>query len=47
VKDKILAGVPLKALDRQYKNCLLVAVTERRTRTEIDAYREALGSAVA
>jgi len=47
LKDKILAGVPLKTLDRQFKNCLLVAVTEKRTRAEIDAYREALASAVA
>jgi len=47
LKDKILAGVPLKTLDRQFKNCLLVAVTEKRTRSEIDAYREALASAVA
>jgi len=47
MKDKILAGLPLKALDRQYKDCLLVAVTEKRTRTEIDAYCRALSAAVA
>jgi glycine dehydrogenase subunit 1 len=47
MKDKILAGVPLKTLDRQYRNCLLVAVTENRTRAEIDAYRQALHAAVA
>ncbi|HEV8438752.1 MAG TPA: aminomethyl-transferring glycine dehydrogenase subunit GcvPA, partial [Methylomirabilota bacterium] len=47
MKDKILAGVPLKALDRQHKDCLLVAVTEKRTREEIDAYRDALAAAVA
>jgi hypothetical protein len=47
MKDKILAGVPLKGLDRQYKDCLLVAVTEKRTREEIDAYRDALRAAVA
>jgi len=46
-KDKILAGLPLKALDRQYRDCLLVAVTEKRTREEIDAYAAALGAAVA
>jgi glycine dehydrogenase subunit 1 len=46
-KDKILAGLPLKALDRQYKDCLLVAVTEKRTRTEIDDYCRALAAAVA
>jgi len=47
LKDRILAGVPLKALDRSYKDCLLVAVTEKRTREEIDAYAAALAVAVA
>jgi glycine dehydrogenase subunit 1 len=47
LKEKIMAGLPLKGLDRQYRDCLLVAVTEKRTREEIDAYREALASAVA
>jgi glycine dehydrogenase subunit 1 len=47
MKDKILAGVPLKALDREYRDCLLVAVTEQRTREEIDAYGRALAAAVA
>jgi glycine dehydrogenase subunit 1 len=47
MKDGILAGVPLKAIDRQYRDCLLVAVTEQRTREEIDAYAAALGAAVA
>src|SRR2546425_3090349 len=47
MKDKILAGLPLKALDRQYRDCLLVAVTEKRTREEIDAYCRALAAAVA
>jgi len=46
-KDRILAGLPLKAFDRQYKDCLLVAVTEKRTREEIDAYAAALAVAVA
>jgi glycine dehydrogenase subunit 1 len=46
-KDKILAGLPLKIFDRQYKDCLLVAVTEKRTREEIDAYAAALAKAVA
>jgi glycine dehydrogenase subunit 1 len=45
-KDRILAGLPLKAFDRQYKDCLLVAVTEKRTRAEIDAYAAALAVAV-
>ena len=47
MKHKILGGVPLKAFDRQYKDCLLVAVTEKRTRDEIDAYAAALAAAVA
>jgi glycine dehydrogenase subunit 1 len=47
MKDKILAGVPLKAFDRAQKDCLRVAVTEKRTRAEIDAYAAALTAAVA
>jgi len=47
MKDKILAGVPLKVFDRSYKDCLLVAVTERRTRTDIDSYAAALAAALA
>ena len=47
MKEKILAGVPLKAFDRAHKDCLLVAVTEQRTRGDIDAYAAALASAVA
>jgi hypothetical protein len=39
--------VPLKTLDRAYKDSLLVAVTEKRTRDEIDAYAAALAAAVA
>jgi glycine dehydrogenase subunit 1 len=46
-KEKILAGVPLKAFDRSLRDCLLVAVTEKRTRGEIDAYAQALSRAVA
>ena len=46
-KERILAGVPLKTFDRAYKNCLLVAVTEQRTRGEIDAYAAALAAATA
>ena len=46
LKDRILAGVPLKAFDRQLKNCLLVAVTEKRTREEIDHFAAALAKAV-
>jgi glycine dehydrogenase subunit 1 len=47
LKDRILAGVPLKTFDRAEKSTLLVAVTERRTRDEIDAYAAALAAAVA
>ena len=47
LKDRILAGVPLKSFDRAEKGTLLVAVTERRTRDEIDAYAAALAAAVA
>ena len=46
-RTRILAGVPLKPFDRQLKDCLLVAVTEKRTRDEIDAYAAALAAAVA
>jgi glycine dehydrogenase subunit 1 len=46
-RDRILAGVPLKAFDRQLADCLLVAVTEKRTREEIDTLAEALARAVA
>ncbi len=47
LKERILAGIPLKAFERSLKDCLLVAVTEKRTRAEIDAYAEALSRAVA
>jgi glycine dehydrogenase subunit 1 len=43
----ILAGLPLKTFDRKLADCLLVAVTEKRTRAEIDRFAEALGRAVA
>jgi glycine dehydrogenase subunit 1 len=45
-KERILAGIPLKPYDRTLKDCLLVAVTEKRTRQEIDAYVQALSQAV-
>jgi glycine dehydrogenase subunit 1 len=47
LKDRILAGVPLRTFDRAEKSTLLVAVTERRTKDEIDAYAAALAAAVA
>jgi glycine cleavage system P protein (glycine dehydrogenase) subunit 1 len=46
-KRKILGGVALGPFDRTLRDCLLVAVTENRTRAEIDAYAEALAAAVA
>jgi glycine dehydrogenase subunit 1 len=47
LKQRILAGVPLKRFDRTLGDCLLVAVTEKRTRAEIDAFADALTKAVA
>jgi glycine dehydrogenase subunit 1 len=47
LKQKILAGVPLKRFDRNLGDCLLVAVTEQRTRAEIDQLADALTKAVA
>ena len=46
-RQRILAGVPLKPFDRRLGDGLLVAVTEKRTREEIDAFAAALGRAVA
>ncbi len=46
-KQKILAGLPLKTFDRRLADCLLVAVTEKRTRDEIDGFVDALAKAVA
>ena len=45
-KKRILPGVPLKTYDRTLADCLLVAVTEQRTREEIDAYAAALAELV-
>ncbi len=45
-KRKILGGVPLSQFDRALKDSILVAVTEMRTRAEIDSYAEALASVV-
>ena len=47
MKERILAGVPLKRFDRRLEDCLLVAVTEKRTREEIDRFATALARAVA
>jgi glycine dehydrogenase subunit 1 len=46
-RQGILAGVPLKTFDRSLADCLLVAVTEKRTKAEIDAFAAALEKAVA
>jgi glycine dehydrogenase subunit 1 len=46
-RQGILAGLPLKTLDRKHGDCLLVAVTEKRTREEIDTFADALAKAVA
>jgi glycine dehydrogenase subunit 1 len=46
-KQRFLAGLPLKTLDRRHADCLLVAVTEKRTKDEIDAFADALARAVA
>ncbi|HUF92395.1 MAG TPA: aminomethyl-transferring glycine dehydrogenase subunit GcvPA [Candidatus Limnocylindria bacterium] len=46
-KQRILPGVPLKPFDRALGDCLLVAVTEKRTKAEIDAYADALATVLA
>ena len=46
-KQGFLAGVPLKTFDRALADCLLVAVTEKRTKAEIDAFAAAIEKAVA
>ncbi len=38
IKHNILAGVDLSSLNPDYQNKLLVAVTEKRTRQEMDSY---------
>jgi glycine dehydrogenase subunit 1 len=42
----ILAGVPLGQFDERLSDCVLTAVTEKRTRKEIDALTDALATAV-
>jgi glycine dehydrogenase subunit 1 len=46
-RSRILAGPALKAFDRKLGDSLLVAVTEKRTKAEIDAFADALAAAVA
>jgi glycine dehydrogenase subunit 1 len=45
-RRRILGGLALGPFDRSLRDSILVAVTERRTRAEIDAYAEALAAAV-
>lgn len=42
LKKNILAGIDLSMFDRKLKNCLLVSVTEKRTKEEIDRLVENL-----
>lgn len=44
--EKLLAGYPLGASYPELRDCLLVAVTEKRTKGEIDRLAEALGGGV-
>ncbi len=46
-RQGFLAGVALKTFDRALADCLLVAVTEKRTKAEIDAFAAALEKTVA
>ena len=46
-KRQVLGGVALGPFDRTLKDSLLVAVTEMRTRAEIDTYAAALAAVVA
>ena len=43
-RRRILGGLPLGQFDRRLRDSILVAVTERRTRAEIDAYAAALAA---
>lgn len=42
----IVAGLPLGGMYPEYENCLLVAVTEVRTKSEIDRFAALLGEAL-
>lgn len=44
LKKNILAGIDLSVFDRKLKNCLLVSVTEKRTKKDIDSLIESLRS---
>jgi glycine dehydrogenase subunit 1 len=47
LKEKILAGLPLGPYDPTLENCLLVAVTEIRTKTQIDDFATKLAKELA
>jgi len=47
LKQRILAGLPLGVFDESLKNCLLVAVTEIRTKAQIDQFARLLRAAIA
>lgn len=47
LKQRILAGLPLGRFDESLKNCLLVAVTEIRTKAQIDQFARLLRAAIA
>jgi len=44
LKQKIFGGVPLSMFDEKLQNQFLVAVTERRTKEELDSYIKALSA---
>jgi glycine dehydrogenase subunit 1 len=46
-RRRLLGGIPLGQFDRRLRDSILVAVTERRTRAEIDAYAAALAAVAA
>jgi glycine dehydrogenase subunit 1 len=46
LQDKILAGLPLGGYYDDLKNCLLIAVTELRSKEQIDQYADALKKAL-
>jgi glycine dehydrogenase subunit 1 len=44
LEQKIFGGVPLSLFDEKLQNLFLVAVTERRTKEELDTYTKALSA---
>ena len=45
LEQGILAGVPLEQFSDQWRDCFLVAVTEKRTKSDIDQWAQALSGA--